>query len=65
MPGLGAVVAVRIDGARVDMFGFAAIEARLRAMVGAPVDLMGEPAPKPGMQAEIDNMVASTCRQST
>jgi predicted nucleotidyltransferase len=27
---------------------------RLRELVGAPVDLVGEPARKPGMQAEID-----------
>jgi predicted nucleotidyltransferase len=27
---------------------------RLRELVGAPVDLVGEPARKPRMQAEID-----------
>ena len=40
--------------ARVDMFRFAAIEQRLRELVGAPVDLVGEPARKAAMQAEID-----------
>lgn len=40
--------------ARVDIFRFAAIESRLRELVGVSVDLVGEPARKPGMQAQID-----------
>lgn len=40
--------------ARVDMFRFALIEQRLREMLGMPVDLVGEPARKPSMQAGID-----------
>lgn len=40
--------------ARVGMFKFAAIEAHLRDLLGAPVDLVGEPARHARMQAEID-----------
>jgi predicted nucleotidyltransferase len=42
------------DAARVGLFRYAEILNRLRELVGAPVDLVGEPARKPRMQAEID-----------
>lgn len=54
-PGSDVDLAATFDvAARVDMFRFAAIEHRLRELVGAPVDLVGEPARKAAMQAEID-----------
>lgn len=40
--------------ARVGMFRFAMIEAALRDMLGVSVDLVGEPARAPNMQAQID-----------
>jgi predicted nucleotidyltransferase len=36
------------------MFQFAALEGRLRELMGHPVDLVGEPARKPRMQQAID-----------
>ncbi|HYW14674.1 MAG TPA: nucleotidyltransferase family protein [Allosphingosinicella sp.] len=36
------------------MFQFAALEGRLRDLMGLPVDLVGEPARKPRMQQAID-----------
>jgi predicted nucleotidyltransferase len=36
------------------MFQFAALEGRLRDLMGLPVDLVGEPARKPRMQKAID-----------
>lgn len=39
---------------RVGMFRFAAIEGRLRDVLGGPVDLVGEPARHARMQSEID-----------
>lgn len=38
----------------VGMFDFATIAARLKELLGRPVDLVGEPARKPRMQREID-----------
>ncbi len=40
--------------ARVGMFRFAEINARLQDLLGVPVDLVGEPARKAAMQREID-----------
>jgi predicted nucleotidyltransferase len=39
---------------RVGMFRFVEINDRLREMLGTAVDLVGEPARRPRMQAEID-----------
>jgi uncharacterized protein len=48
-------LAVMFDPARkIDMFEFAAIGARLEDVLGAPVDLVTEPARKPRLQAEIE-----------
>jgi hypothetical protein len=40
--------------ARVGAFRFVAIADRLRALLGTSVDLVGEPARRPRMQASID-----------
>ena len=40
--------------AKVGIFHFAQINARLRELLGATVDLVGEPARRPKMQAEIE-----------
>jgi len=40
--------------AGVGMFAFSTIAARLRELVGVPVDLVGEPARKQSLQSEID-----------
>ena len=48
---LAAIFAV---DARVGLFRYAAIAERLEEILGVPVDLVGEPARKARMQAEID-----------
>lgn len=54
-PGSDIDIAARFDaGAKVDMFRFAAISARLQHLLDAEVDLVGEPARKPRLQAELD-----------
>lgn len=48
-------LAARFDpAAEVGMFKYGAILERLRTLLRAPVDLVGEPARTPRMQAEID-----------
>lgn len=48
-------VAARLrDGARVGVFGFLRIEARLAEVLGRRVDLVSEPADAPRLQAQID-----------
>lgn len=48
-------LAARFDpAAEVGMFKYGAILARLRTVLRAPVDLVGEPARTARMQAEID-----------
>jgi predicted nucleotidyltransferase len=42
------------DEAHVGLFAFAGIAARLHDLLGVHVDLVGEPARKPAMQAQID-----------
>ncbi|MGK2909601.1 MAG: nucleotidyltransferase family protein [Sphingobium sp.] len=42
------------ESARIGLFEFADITERLRMLLDTPVDLVGEPARKPRMQAEID-----------
>ncbi len=42
------------ENAGIGLFEFADIMERLRMMLDTPVDLVGEPARKPRMQAEID-----------
>ena len=54
-PGSDVDLAVRFDpAAEVGMFKYGAIAERLRSLLRAPVDLVGEPARTPRMQAEID-----------
>lgn len=48
-------LAVTIDeAAGIDLFRFAAIREHLRKMLGAPVDMVVEPARNARIQAEID-----------
>jgi predicted nucleotidyltransferase len=48
-------VAAEFDRSRpFGMFQFAALEGRLRDLMGHPVDLVGEPARKPRIQRAID-----------
>jgi predicted nucleotidyltransferase len=42
------------DAARVGLFDFVGIQERLRELLEVPVDLVGEPARKARLQAEID-----------
>ena len=42
------------EDAQIDLFRFAALSEDLSRMLGAPVDLVMEPARNPRMQAEID-----------
>jgi uncharacterized protein len=39
---------------RMNLFSYAAISDRIQEIVGAPVDLIGEPARKPRLQAQIE-----------
>jgi predicted nucleotidyltransferase len=48
-------LAARFDPAkRITLFGYAGITERIREMIGAPVDLVSEPARKARLQALID-----------
>jgi len=42
------------EAARVDLFDFIGIQERLSELLNVPVDLVGEPARKARLQAEID-----------
>lgn len=54
-PGSDIDLAVRFDpAAEVGMFKYGVILDRLRTLLRAPVDLIGEPARSARMQAEID-----------
>lgn len=48
------IAATFADDAHVGMFAFASIAARLNDLLGVPVDLVGEPARRTAVQAEID-----------
>ena len=48
-------LAVTLDDAeRIDLFRFAAISEQVSRLLGAPVDLVVEPARNPRMQAQIE-----------
>jgi len=54
-PGSDVDLAAEFDRSRpFGIFQFAAVEGRLRDLMGYPVDLVGEPARKPRMQQAID-----------
>lgn len=54
-PGSDIDLAARFDpAAKVGMVKYGTILERLRTLLSAPVDLIGEPARTPRMQAEID-----------
>lgn len=48
------IAATFADDAHVGLFAFASISARLNDLLGVQVDLVGEPARKVAIQAEID-----------
>jgi len=48
-------LAAELDpAARIGLFGLGALERRLAALVGRPVDLLPEPVEKPRLRARID-----------
>jgi len=55
MPDSDVDLAAELDpAARIGLFGLGALERRLAALVGRPVDLLPEPVEKPRLRARID-----------